>query len=57
VQRTSNVLGVETTYLQVGFYDGNRAVAIRPLVEETERLRLLLSELTEISTNMGTASE
>ena len=49
------MLGVETAFLQLSFYQGNRAVNVRPVVEDVERLRLLLSELTEISTNMDGA--
>ena len=49
VQRASNMLGVESSHVHVNFYRGNRWVNIRPLVEDPDRLRLLLSELSEIS--------
>ena len=48
VQRSS-VLGVDSSNLFVSFYNGNRGLVLKPLVEEAERVRLLLSEVCEIS--------
>jgi hypothetical protein len=51
--RSTSVLGVEQINLYLSFYEGNRSLVVRPMVEEVERLRLLLSEIVEISSALN----